>query len=101
MKYLVSLKQLYIKFWIVENNKNLSFSLKLAIAFFALISVSMAQIFLQPEIYLTEFAEIARDGHSRVVDRRFVNPVLNTAFLNRGPLNGGLAKVTIYDILKK
>jgi hypothetical protein len=73
----------------------------LAIALFALISVSMAQ-FLFPtyETYLTGVGEIAQDGNSRIADHRFVNPALNRAFLNRGYLNGGFGP-SIYDYLKK
>jgi len=73
----------------------------LAIAFFALIAVSMAQ-FLFPtyETYLTDVGEIARDGHSKIVDHRFTNPLLNRFVLNRGDLTGVLGP-SIYDILRR
>jgi hypothetical protein len=74
---------------------------QLAIAFFALIAVSMAQLLIPTlETYLTGVGEIARDGHSRIVDHRFINPALNRAILNRGYLNGGFGP-SIYDILRR
>jgi hypothetical protein len=73
----------------------------LAIAFFALIAVSMAQIlFPTLDTYLTGVGEIARDGYSTIVDHRYVNPALNRAWLNRGYLTGG-AGASIYDYLRR
>jgi hypothetical protein len=61
----------------------------------------MAQyLFPYYNTYFTGVGEIARDGHSKIVDHRFANPWLNTALLNRGLLNGGVG-IGVYDILRR
>jgi len=67
------------------------------LAFFALISVSLAAVIYQPiyDTILTGVGEIARDGHSKIVHHGLVNdPIVKYDQILQ-------PQITIFDLLRR